>query len=84
MLLDINFLLVAYAVGDHQIQLLGGLANFIIAGCYFAISTPIVFGLWRNCQVGIDLFATVTVGIFISCAAGHTFHAMAFLGLKHI
>lgn len=84
MLLNNNFLALAHSVADSRIELLGGLANVTIACCYFAISTLIILGLWRNRQGGIDLFAGVTGGIFFSCAGGHTFHAMGFFGFEHI
>lgn len=84
MLLNINFLALAHAIGDSRIHLVGGFANMIIATCYFTISGLVLFGIWRNHQAGIDLFAAATGGIFFSCAAGHLFHAMGFFGLEDI
>jgi PAS domain-containing protein len=63
--------------------LLAGLANSIICVCYFAIASLISLGLWRNRQSGFDTFATVTAGIFWSCAFGHSGHAAEYLGLPH-
>ena len=68
---------------DFSPSLLAGVANCIICFCYFAIASLISLGLWRNRQFGFDIFATVTAGIFWSCALGHSGHAAEFLGLPH-
>jgi PAS domain S-box-containing protein len=68
---------------DFSQPLLAGLANSIICVCYFAIASLISLGLWRNRQSGFDTFATVTAGIFWSCAFGHSGHAAEYLGLPH-
>ncbi|PSB38054.1 hypothetical protein C7B69_03320, partial [filamentous cyanobacterium Phorm 46] len=53
---------------DFSPSMLTGIANCIICLCYFAIGFLISLGLWRNRQFGFDIFATVTAGIFLSCA----------------
>ncbi len=68
---------------DFSPPLVAGLANSIISFCYFAIAWLISLGLWRNRQAGCDTFATVTAGIFWSCAFGHSGHAAEYLGLPH-
>jgi PAS domain S-box-containing protein len=68
---------------EFSTSLLAGVANCIICLCYFAIASLISLGLWRNRQFGFDIFATVTAGIFWSCAFGHTGHAAEYLGLPH-
>lgn len=68
---------------DFSQPLLAGLANCIICFCYFAIASLISLGLWRNRQFGFDTFATVTAGIFWSCALGYSGHAAEYLGLPH-
>ncbi|MGB3268124.1 MAG: PAS domain S-box protein [Microcoleus sp.] len=68
---------------DFSPSLLTGIANCIICVCYFAIAFLIGLGLWRNRQFGFDIFATVTAGIFLSCALGHSGHAAQYLGLPH-
>ncbi|MEG4286760.1 PAS domain S-box protein [Microcoleus sp. A006_D1] len=68
---------------DFSLSLVAGTANCIISLCYFAIASLITLGLWRNRQFGFDIFATVTAGIFWSCAFGHSGHAAEFLGLPH-
>ncbi len=68
---------------DFSQPLLAGLANCIICFCYFAIASLISLGLWRNRQLGFDTFATVTAGIFWTCALGYSGHAAEYLGLPH-
>lgn len=68
---------------DFSNSLVAGLASSIICICYFAIASLISLGLWRNRQSGFDTFATVTAGIFWSCALGHSGHAAEYLGLPH-
>ncbi|MEG4938793.1 PAS domain S-box protein [Microcoleus sp. F4-D5] len=68
---------------DFSQSLIAGVANCIICFCYFAIAWLITLGLWRNRQFGFDIFATVTAGIFWSCAFGHSGHAAEYLGLPH-
>jgi PAS domain S-box-containing protein len=68
---------------DFSQPLVAGLANSIICLCYFAIASLISLGLWRSRQSGFDTFATVTAGIFWSCAFGHSGHAAEYLGLPH-
>ncbi|MCY7383380.1 MAG: PAS domain S-box protein, partial [Microcoleus sp. CAN_BIN18] len=68
---------------DLSLSLVAGIANCIICFCYFGIAFLISLGLWRNRQFGFDTFATVTAGIFWSCAFGHSGHAAEFLGLPH-
>ncbi|MEG4802729.1 PAS domain S-box protein [Microcoleus sp. ARI1-B5] len=68
---------------DFSASLVAGAANCIICLCYFAIAWLISLGLWRNRQFGFDIFATVTAGIFWSCAFGHSGHAAEYLGLPH-
>ena len=68
---------------DFSPSMLTGVANCIICVCYFAIASLISLGLWRNRQFGFDIFATVTAGIFWSCAFGHSGHAAEYLGLPH-
>ncbi|MEG5138189.1 MULTISPECIES: PAS domain S-box protein [unclassified Microcoleus] len=68
---------------DFSPSMLTGVANCIICVCYFAIAALISLGLWRNRQFGFDIFATVTAGIFWSCAFGHSGHAAEYLGLPH-
>jgi PAS domain S-box-containing protein len=67
---------------DFSEPLLAGLANCIISFCYFAIASLISLGLWRS-RPRFDIFATVTAGIFWSCAFGHGGHAAEYLGLPH-
>ncbi|MEG4231045.1 PAS domain S-box protein [Microcoleus sp. Pol11C3] len=68
---------------DFSPSLVAGAANVIISGCYFAIAWLISLAMWRNRQFGFDIFATVTAGIFWSCAFGHSGHAAEYLGLPH-
>jgi len=68
---------------DFSPSLLAGVANCIICFCYFAIAFLISLGLWRNRQFGFDIFATVTAGIFFSCALGYSGHVAEYLGLPH-
>lgn len=68
---------------DFSPSVVAGAANCIICACYFAIAWLITLGLWRNRQFGFDIFATVTAGIFWSCAFGHSGHAAEYLGLPH-
>jgi len=67
---------------DISQPLLLGVANCIISFCYFAIASLISLGLWRS-RPRFDIFATVTAGIFWSCAFGHGGHAAQYLGLPH-
>lgn len=67
---------------DFSEPLLAGLANCIISFCYFAIASLISLGLWRS-RPRFDIFATVTAGLFWSCAFGHGGHAAEYLGLPH-
>lgn len=67
---------------DISQPLLLGVANCIISFCYFAIASLISLGLWRS-RPRFDTFATVTAGIFWSCAFGHGGHAAQYLGLPH-
>ena len=68
---------------DFSPSVVAGAANGIISACYFAIAWLISLGLWRNRQFGFDIFATVTAGIFWSCAFGHSGDAAEYLGLPH-
>ncbi|WP_228042406.1 MULTISPECIES: methyl-accepting chemotaxis protein [unclassified Tychonema] len=72
-----------FTLPDFSPSMLTGIANCIICLCYFAIGFLISLGLWRNRQFGFDIFATVTAGIFLSCALGHSGHAAEYLGLPH-
>ena len=67
---------------DISQPLLLGVANCIISFCYFAIASLISLGLWRS-RPRFDIFATVTAGLFWSCAFGHGGHAAQYLGLPH-
>lgn len=71
-------------IPDFSAQFIDGIANFIIACCYFAIGTLIALGLWRNRANGFDTFATVTAGIFFSCAFGHICHAGIHVGIQSL
>lgn len=73
----------AHISGNSPLAWIDGSANSIVAGCYYVIGLLILQGLWRNRQVGIDLFASITCGIFLTCAFGHTFHTLDKLGLHH-
>ncbi|MEG4106119.1 PAS domain S-box protein [Microcoleus sp. S13_C5] len=68
---------------DLSPSLVAGAANVIISGCYFAIAWLISLAMWRNRQFGFDIFATVTAGIFWTCAFGHSGHAAEYIGLPH-
>ncbi|MFB8797031.1 MAG: PAS domain S-box protein [Microcoleus sp.] len=67
---------------DISQPLLLGVANCIISFCYLAIASLISLGLWRS-RPRFDIFATVTAGLFWSCAFGHGGHAAEYLGLPH-
>src|SRR4028119_1845788 len=68
---------------DFSSLLVDGAANVIISACYFTIAWLISLAMWRNRQYGFDIFATVTAGIFWTCAFGHSGHAAEYLGLPH-
>jgi PAS domain S-box-containing protein len=68
---------------DFSSLLVAGAANVIICACYFTIAWLISLAMWRNRQYGFDIFATVTAGIFWTCAFGHSGHAAEYLGLPH-
>src|SRR6476469_8769414 len=68
---------------DFSPSLVAGAANVIICACYFTIAWLISLAMWRNRQYGFDIFATVTAGIFWTCAFGHSGHAAEYLGLPH-
>ena len=68
---------------DFSTSLVAGAANVIISGCYFTIAWLISLAMWRNRQYGFDIFATVTAGIFWTCAFGHSGHVAEYLGLPH-
>src|SRR4028118_1466812 len=68
---------------DFSSSLVAGAANVIICACYFTIAWLISLAMWRNRQYGFDIFATVTAGIFWTCAFGHSGHAAEYLGLPH-
>ena len=55
--------------------------NFIISGCYFAISGGILSGIWRNRLSGVDSLIVAVALIFFSCALGHGLHGIGMLGL---
>ncbi|MEM1291230.1 MAG: ATP-binding protein [Cyanobacteria bacterium P01_H01_bin.162] len=57
--------------------------NFIISGCYFAISGGILLGIWRNRLSGVDSLIVAVALIFFSCALGHGLHGIGMLGLPH-
>jgi two-component system, NtrC family, sensor kinase len=50
--------------------------NAVISLCYFIISAAIAYSIWRNRKVGIDPIVVVMSCIFLSCALGHSLHAM--------
>ena len=57
--------------------------NIIIACCYFAISSGISYGVWRNRHAGVDPLVMAVAGIFLSCAIGHGMHGAGMLGLPN-
>jgi PAS domain S-box-containing protein len=68
---------------DIPLNLVEIITNFIICFCYFCISFLITLGIWRNRQNGIDIFATVTAGIFFTCALGHSGHVLEYMKEEH-
>lgn len=81
-MLDIEFFLgLVSTFTDFHIQTVDAIANLIIASCYYIIGSLIAIGLWQNRQQELDWLVVFVVGIFISCALGHTAHGIGMLGL---
>lgn len=51
-------------------------SNVIVALCYYAIAALIITGLVRERQLFRNALATATGGIFLTCALGHSLHAV--------
>lgn len=54
-------------------------ANSLIALCYYAIAALVGASLWQNRAQGVNALGLSTAGIFLTCALGHSYHALSYL-----